>query len=122
MVQERVQAGGYLTLSREVLEAAGVYPGDMAEVEVMGPHKIEITVVSHAVQPGDPSETAPPVETAVPGGGDAVDPDPLPIYTLEEVLERFRIEGPIDMEADREAMYDEAAKDVFGERPERWNR
>lgn len=120
MVQERFQAGGELTLSREVLEAAGVYPGDMAEVAVMGPHKIEITLVSDAIQPGHPSETASLVEIAVPGGNNAVDPNPLPIYTLEEGLKRIRIEGPIDMKADREALYDDAAKDVFGERPERW--
>jgi hypothetical protein len=122
MVQERIQAGGELTLSREVLEAAGVHPGDMAEVEVTGPYKIEITVVPDAVVPAERPDTAPPAETAVPGRGDAIDPDTLPILTLEELLERYPIEGPIDIEADREAMYDEAAKDVFGERPERWNR
>jgi Cu/Zn superoxide dismutase len=53
MAQERIRAGGELTLSHEVLEAAGVHPGDMAEVEVMGPHKIKITVVSDAVQPDE---------------------------------------------------------------------
>jgi antitoxin component of MazEF toxin-antitoxin module len=34
--------------------------------------------------------------------------------TLEEALDKYRIEGPIDEPADREAWQDEAAKDVFG--------
>jgi len=36
-------------------------------------------------------------------------------YRLEEMLDRFRIEGPIDIEADREAWYAEAAREVLGE-------
>jgi bifunctional DNA-binding transcriptional regulator/antitoxin component of YhaV-PrlF toxin-antitoxin module len=34
--------------------------------------------------------------------------------TLAEVFERFRIEGPIDETADREAWQDVAARDVLG--------
>jgi bifunctional DNA-binding transcriptional regulator/antitoxin component of YhaV-PrlF toxin-antitoxin module len=39
----------------------------------------------------------------------------LPRMTVEEMRERFRIEGPIDVVADREKWEELAAKDVFGE-------
>jgi hypothetical protein len=124
VVQENVQASGYLTLSREVLEEAGIHPGDVARVEVTGPHRIEITVVSSsseemAAQPGEPRETGPLPWSPTIGRGDAVDPDTLPTWTLEDMLERFQIEAPIDFGADQEAWHDVAAKEVFGERPER---
>jgi AbrB family looped-hinge helix DNA binding protein len=38
----------------------------------------------------------------------------LPRLTLEEALERYRIEGPIDDAADREEWQDVAARDVLG--------
>lgn len=38
----------------------------------------------------------------------------LPKLTLAEALERYRIEGPIDEPADREAWQDIAARDVLG--------
>jgi hypothetical protein len=38
----------------------------------------------------------------------------LPRLTLEEALERYRIEGPIDEAADREAWQAVAAEDVLG--------
>lgn len=38
----------------------------------------------------------------------------LPRLTLANLLEWYRIEGPIDEAADREKWQDEAAKDVFG--------
>jgi hypothetical protein len=53
-------------------------------------------------------------------GGAAVKYDDLPILTLQELLDRYPIERPVDLEADREAIYDEMAKDVFGERPDRF--
>ena len=40
----------------------------------------------------------------------------LPRMTLAEMIERFRIEGPIDEAADREKWEELAAKDIFGER------
>lgn len=39
----------------------------------------------------------------------------LPRLTLAEALARYRIEVPIDEAVDREAWYDEAAKEVVGE-------
>jgi AbrB family looped-hinge helix DNA binding protein len=39
----------------------------------------------------------------------------LPRMTLAEMLERFRIEGPVDFAADREKWEELAAKDVIGE-------
>lgn len=125
MARDTVREGGQVTLPREVLEQAGVNAGDVAEFEVMGPHRIEIRVVSHG---NEPSPSRPP-ERVVDAEGPAppasasresIDPDTLPILTLEELLERYRIEEPIDFEAEREAWHDEAAKDVFGERPDRW--
>ena len=123
MVQEKVQAGERLTLPRAVLEEAGVHPGDVAQVEVTGPHQIEITVVSPShgedvAQPVEAIATEPRPWSATIGPGDAVDPETLPVWTLEDVLDRFQIEDPIDFEAEREAWHDEAAKDVFGERLE----
>jgi AbrB family looped-hinge helix DNA binding protein len=38
----------------------------------------------------------------------------LPRLTLAEALERFRVRGPIDDAADREAWQDTAARDVMG--------
>lgn len=124
MARETVREGGQVTLPREVLEQAGVNVGDVTEFEEMGPHRIEIRVISRGDEPS-PSQTselvvddegvAPPATSQEP-----IDPDTLPILTLEEMLERYRIEGPIDFEAEREAWHDEAAKDVFGERPDRW--
>jgi hypothetical protein len=49
-----------------------------------------------------------------------IDYDSRPILPLEEMLERFPIEGPVDLKADREAIDDDMAKDVFGERPDRF--
>lgn len=40
----------------------------------------------------------------------------LPLLTLEEMFERFRIEEPIDERTAREEWEDIAAGDVFGER------
>ena len=37
----------------------------------------------------------------------------LPALTFDDLLERYRIEGPIDEVADREAWQDIAARDVF---------
>lgn len=39
----------------------------------------------------------------------------LPPLPLAEALERFRVDGPVDLDALREAWQDEAAKDVIGE-------
>ena len=41
--------------------------------------------------------------------------------TLEEMFEKYRIEGPVDLKADREAIYDELARE-FSERLERRTR
>lgn len=40
----------------------------------------------------------------------------LPRLTAAELFERYRIDGPIDFEKDREIWEAEAAKDIFGER------
>ncbi len=40
----------------------------------------------------------------------------LPRFTLAEALERFRIEGPVDLPRDRELWEAEAARDVLGRR------
>jgi hypothetical protein len=45
--------------------------------------------------------------------------DELPILALDKMFERYRVAGPVDFEADHETIYDEMAKDVFGERPDR---
>jgi AbrB family looped-hinge helix DNA binding protein len=44
----------------------------------------------------------------------AVEIRSLPRLTLNEALERYRIEEPIDWDGYREAWQDEAVKDVFG--------
>lgn len=116
MARDIVREGGQLTLPREVLEAAGVNPGDVAEFAVTGPHTIRIEVTPRQ-EADEPDSIAPD-----PVLGASEDSDEIPTLTLEEALERFRIEGPIDFEVEREAWYDEAAKDVFGERPGRWTR
>jgi hypothetical protein len=124
MARETVREGGQVALPREVLEQAGVNIGDVTEFEVLGPHRIEIRVIpcGDEPSPSQPSEPMVDAEGVAPPAmsQDPIDPDTLPILTLEEMLERYRIEGPIDFEAEREAWHDEAAKDVFGERPDRW--
>jgi AbrB family looped-hinge helix DNA binding protein len=47
---------------------------------------------------------------------DTVELKILPRLTLAEMLDRYRIKGPIHEVADREAWQAEAAKDVFGDR------
>jgi bifunctional DNA-binding transcriptional regulator/antitoxin component of YhaV-PrlF toxin-antitoxin module len=39
---------------------------------------------------------------------------PMPNVTFDDLLERYRIDGPIDDRADREAWQDVAARDVLG--------
>ncbi|MGH2532078.1 MAG: AbrB/MazE/SpoVT family DNA-binding domain-containing protein [Thermomicrobiales bacterium] len=39
----------------------------------------------------------------------------LPRLTLDDLIERYPIEGPINEQADREAWQAEAAKDVIGQ-------
>lgn len=40
----------------------------------------------------------------------------LPHLSVDELVARYPIEGPIDERADRESWYNEAAKEVFGSR------
>jgi len=60
------------------------------------------------IQPGDL------VLTRVTGPG-TVEIKRLPRLRLADLLDRYRIERPIDMAADREEWHDEAAVDVLGE-------
>lgn len=39
----------------------------------------------------------------------------MPKLTLDDLIDRYPIEGPIDWQADREAWEAEAAKDVIGQ-------
>ena len=103
-----LREGGQISLPREFLEAAGVGPGDEATFEVVGPDTIQVRVVARSTGSGAPDTT---LTAAF---------DDLPILAPAELFERYRIEGPVDVAADREAWHDEAAKDVFGERSDRW--
>ena len=49
-------------------------------------------------------------------GPGKVEIEALPRMTLAEMIEKYRIEGPIDEAADREKWEELAAKDIFGER------
>jgi bifunctional DNA-binding transcriptional regulator/antitoxin component of YhaV-PrlF toxin-antitoxin module len=60
------------------------------------------------IQPGDL------VLTRVTGPG-TVEIKRLPRLRLADLLDRYRIEQPVDVAADREAWQDEAAADVLGD-------
>lgn len=117
MVTDTVGKGGEVKLPHDVMTAAATQPGDGITFEVPEPNTIVLRILppaSHdkpAISPEacehDPARTP-------------VNYDELPILTLEEMLDRYRIEGPVDLKADREAMHDDMAKDVFGERPDRF--
>lgn len=114
---------GQLTLPDEILELTRAQPGDTVVVEVTGPDTITLKIDRSAPDNDATHFEAEPrpigISDLIAGHGDRpVKYDDLPILTLEQMFERYRIEGPIDFEADREAMYDDMAKDVFGERPD----
>ena len=112
MTTATLREGGQVTLPQEFLRAAGVGPGDLAVFEVTGPDTVQIKVI--------PRSALPAVED-VPGAVTSpAEHDDLPVLTPADLFERYRIEGPVDEAADRESWHDEAAKDVFGERPDRW--
>ncbi len=114
---------GQLTLPDEVLELTHAQPGDTVVVEVIDPDTITLKIDRGNLQDDAARSEDKPIGIAdlIEGYGDRpVKDDDLPILTLEQMFERYRIEGPIDLKADREAMADEMAKDVFGERPDRF--
>jgi bifunctional DNA-binding transcriptional regulator/antitoxin component of YhaV-PrlF toxin-antitoxin module len=80
---QTVQTRGQLTLTRDVLRAAGIQPGDLVLTRVTGSGTVEIKR--------------------------------LPRLRLADLLNRYRIERPVDLAVDREKWLDESAVDVLGE-------
>lgn len=125
MAVSTIGRDGTMILPPEILDAAEVEAGDIVCAEVAGPRTIVLTftsdpnsiaaVVAEGARAPAQSETA-----RLPLGNQPVDYDSLPRLTLAELLERYPITVPVDLEADREAIYDEMAKDVFGERLDRF--
>ncbi len=122
MTRTSIGERGEVTLPRKVLEATRTKPGDMVEIEAAGPRTIVLRIL-----PGPADVEAPQTEQSVRGrmvagehGEAPITYDELPVLTLHDMFERFRIDGPVDFEADREAISSEMAKDVFGERPDRF--
>jgi hypothetical protein len=110
-------------LPDEVLAATRAQPGDGVAIEVVDPNTIVLRFRRVRLAEAE-GEQAGPIGIAdlLPGhGNEPVDYDSLPRLTLEELLQRYPIEGPVDLKADREAIYDEMAKDVFGERRDRFS-
>jgi antitoxin component of MazEF toxin-antitoxin module len=126
MAVDALGKGGTVTLPREFLEAADAEAGDLVRFEVTGPTTLTLTILprstpTEGLRPRVQNEAATDQAGPQPPPGNApVDYDSLPRLSLAELLEQYPIEGPVDLKADREALYDEMAKDVFGERPDRF--
>lgn len=133
-----VDEDGRAALPREVLVAAMAEPGDLIECWAAGPQEIAAKVVFRIPTTNEAAlfQTAatgkPPAARSAEGpategpergyepGNEPVDYDSLPRLTLAELLERYPIEGPVDSEDDRTAIHDAMAKDVLGERRDRF--
>jgi bifunctional DNA-binding transcriptional regulator/antitoxin component of YhaV-PrlF toxin-antitoxin module len=121
VARSKVLRGGRVKLPQEVLDATGVEPGDTVTFRATGPRTVEMTVEADLAaeaaresrRTGQTDETGVPAAARVPTATE-VFRDLAPL-TLEQALEAYRIEGPIDLAALREAWQDEAAKDVIGE-------
>lgn len=125
MAVETIGKGGTIALPKDLLDAAQIEAGDRVRVELTEPRTLTLTLLprpsSPDAVPPSTEAVAPPTGRLVPPENAPVDYDSLPRLTLAELLERYPIEGPVDLEADREALYDEMAKDVFGERLDRFS-
>ena len=81
MPTRRVGPRGRITLPHEVRLAAGIKPGDLVRVEVAGPRRITISVITQ--------------------------------LTLDDLVELYPIEGPVDIARDRQEWEAEAAREVL---------
>lgn len=129
-----VYPGEDVTLPPEIMEAAGIEPGDAVLLSVTGLSSVGIRVLplpplseamgkdfalDEALVPKpDNGSAGLEADRDTAGTDRPIDFDALPILTVAQLRERFPIHGPIAWEADREAWSDAAAKDVFGERPD----
>ena len=109
-----VRPGTDVTLPLEIMSAAGIAAGDIVTLVTTEPGSVEILMSTAATTQADQTNGVSAGETT-----EAFDYDRLPNLTVDEFLGRFRINGPVDFAALREAIHNDMAKDVFGERPDR---
>jgi bifunctional DNA-binding transcriptional regulator/antitoxin component of YhaV-PrlF toxin-antitoxin module len=119
----KVDQKGRVMVPEQVVREIGGKPGDIVTFRPTGRGTVEMTVAgseratsvpprvgaAEASQGPGPSGKQPGVDERREGEVELV---PM---TLAEMLDRFKIEGPIDEVELREGWHDDAARDVIGE-------
>ncbi len=100
-----IDPDGTLKLPQEFVEAAGLAGGACGSIDITSPTTLTVTVLDPASRVADAGESSSTTDR------EPIDYDALPILTFDELFERYRIEGPIDWPADREAMIEEWANE-----------
>lgn len=124
VAKANVHDGRPVTIPDEVLSNLGVEPWASLTFRQTGPYTAEITVWPRPLTLAEMLErdgTDEPYDAKIreewqaEAAKDAIRHvgKPTP-FMLEEVLTRFRVDGPVDEGALREAWQDDAAKEVFG--------
>ena len=109
------EKNGQVTLPSDLAKAVGIAPGDRVSLQVVGPGTVRLTVLPPV------RDTDVPIDSTLyrpelfgPITAPMTEAD-IPILTLAELFANYRIHDPVDLDADREAIYDEIARAEVGE-------